>query len=107
MGRELPRWAAPWPQPPLASVVRLASDLLEGLPYGEEVEMANDFVDKLRLKESAEEDVHFARLDRELVAALRARRAQPPARTGSGPGQGSAPAEGADRPAPGAGSRHT
>jgi hypothetical protein len=30
----------------------------------------NDFVDKLRLKESAEEDVYFAKKDLELIAAL-------------------------------------
>lgn len=30
----------------------------------------NDFVDKLRLKESAEEDVYFAKQDIELIKAL-------------------------------------
>ncbi|MCG6943212.1 MAG: putative molybdenum carrier protein [Thiohalocapsa sp.] len=34
-----------------------------------------DFIDKLRLKEQADEDQYFARRDRELIAALRARRA--------------------------------
>lgn len=34
-----------------------------------------DFVDKLKLKEQAEEDTWFARRDRELIEALRARRA--------------------------------
>ena len=31
----------------------------------------NDFVEKLRLKELAEEDVYFARRDAELIEALR------------------------------------
>lgn len=35
------------------------------------------FVDKLRLKEQAEEDTWFARRDRELIEALRARHATP------------------------------
>ncbi|WP_296896841.1 putative molybdenum carrier protein [Thiohalocapsa sp.] len=40
--------------------------------------------DKLRLKEQAEEDQYFARRDRELVAALHARRGCPVARVVSG-----------------------
>ncbi|MGD8275114.1 MAG: putative molybdenum carrier protein, partial [Thiohalocapsa sp.] len=40
--------------------------------------------DKLRLKEQAEEDQYFARRDRELVAALHARRACLVARVVSG-----------------------
>lgn len=43
-----------------------------------------DFPEKLRLKEQAEEDQYFARRDRELVAALHARRQQPVARLVSG-----------------------
>ncbi len=31
----------------------------------------NSFAAKLRLKEMAEEDIYFARLDQELIAALR------------------------------------
>jgi len=34
----------------------------------------SDFVEKLRLKGQAEEDIYFARRERELIAALRARR---------------------------------
>jgi hypothetical protein len=34
----------------------------------------SDFVEKLRLKGQAEEDIYFARQERELIAALRARR---------------------------------
>lgn len=30
----------------------------------------NGFIEKLRLRERAEEDIYFARLDRELIAAL-------------------------------------
>ncbi len=37
----------------------------------------SDFVDKLRLKEQADEDQYFARRDRELIAALRKRRERP------------------------------
>jgi hypothetical protein len=37
----------------------------------------SDFVDKLRLKEQADEDQYFARRDRELIAALHARRERP------------------------------
>ena len=32
------------------------------------------FVSKMRLKEQAEEDIYFARLDRELIEALRAKK---------------------------------
>ena len=38
------------------------------------------FPDKLRLKEQADEDQYFARRERELIAALHARRARPIAR---------------------------
>jgi len=39
-----------------------------------------DFIDKLRLKEQADEDQYFARRDRELIDALHARRGQRVAR---------------------------
>jgi hypothetical protein len=35
------------------------------------------FVETMRLKEMAEEDIYFARRDRELIEALRRRRRQP------------------------------
>ena len=44
----------------------------------------SDFIDKLRLKEQADEDQYFARRDRELIAALRARRGLPLRRIVSG-----------------------
>jgi hypothetical protein len=44
----------------------------------------SDFPDKLRLKEQADEDQYFARRDRELIAALHARRVRPIARVVSG-----------------------
>jgi len=44
----------------------------------------SDFVDKLRLKEQADEDQYFARRDRELIAALHARRERPLDRLVSG-----------------------
>jgi hypothetical protein len=44
----------------------------------------NDFPGKLRLKEQADEDQYFARRDRELIAALHARRERPVARVVSG-----------------------
>lgn len=44
----------------------------------------SDFPDKLRLKEQADEDQYFARRDRELIAALHARRGVPLARVVSG-----------------------
>lgn len=34
------------------------------------------FTEKIRLKEMAEEDIYFARRDRELIEALRRKRAQ-------------------------------
>jgi len=34
----------------------------------------SNFAEKLRLKERAEEDMYFAKRDRELIAALRGRR---------------------------------
>jgi len=40
----------------------------------QEIEVIDDFVDKLRLKEAASEDIYFARLDRRLLAALREKR---------------------------------
>jgi len=43
-----------------------------------------DFPGKLRLKEQADEDQYFARRDRELIAALHARRERPVARVVSG-----------------------
>jgi hypothetical protein len=43
-----------------------------------------DFIDKLRLKEQADEDQYFARRDRELIDALHARRGQRVARLVSG-----------------------
>jgi predicted Rossmann fold nucleotide-binding protein DprA/Smf involved in DNA uptake len=43
-----------------------------------------DFIDKLHLKEQADEDQYFARRDRELIAELHARRARPVARLVSG-----------------------
>jgi hypothetical protein len=44
----------------------------------------SNFVDKLRLKEQADEDQYFARRDRELIARLHARRARPLERIVSG-----------------------
>jgi hypothetical protein len=38
--------------------------------------IVSGFVETLRLKEMAEEDIYFARRDRELIAALRRRRAE-------------------------------
>lgn len=43
-----------------------------------------DFIDKLRLKEQADEDQYFARRDRELIDALHARRGHAVARLVSG-----------------------
>ena len=43
-----------------------------------------DFIEKLRLKQKAEEDSYFARRDRELIAALRARRRGLPTEIRSG-----------------------
>lgn len=36
----------------------------------------SSFVAKMRLKEMAEEDIYFARLDRQLIEALRAKKRQ-------------------------------
>ncbi len=49
------------------------------------------FVDTMRLKEMAEEDIYFARRDRELVEALRRKKAEQQAR-GEDPGAPRTPA---------------